>query len=90
MENYVEIEEQAMETEYEPIEVEDGGSDIVGKIVAGAIGAVATFVAVKAVPKIVNGGKQLISNIKAKKELRQPDENKPVEVTDEMVNEATK
>lgn len=90
MENYEEkFEELAMEPEFAPIEEDEGGSNAIGTVVVVAATAAATLVATKVVPKVVRGVKQMISNVKAKKELRKPKEGEQVEVTAEMIQEVT-
>ena len=66
-----------------------------GKTTKGAAAVVVACVAglMTAATLIVGGvkfGAKVLKEQKAKKELRQPDDNNPVEVTDEMVEEATK
>ena len=80
MENEVmNYEEEVMEPEFEIDEVERDSGMSAG--VAVLIGAGVTAAGIAAVKL----GKKLYAKIKARKELRQPDEDEIVEVTDEDI-----
>lgn len=74
--------EDVMETEAEAFEMEDCNSGM-GTGAAMLIGA-GLAIATTAVVKL---GKKAWSKYKAKKELRQPDEDQVVEITDEQIEE---
>lgn len=85
MENEImDYEEEVMEPEVEIDEVEgDSGMSAGVAVLIGAGVTVAGIAAVKL-------GKKLYAKIKAHKEVRQPDEDDIVEVTDEDVMSVTK
>lgn len=84
MENEIMDYEEIMEPEVEIDEVETESSMNVGMAVLIGAGLTAAGVAA------VKLGKKLYAKIKAHKELRQPDEDDVVEVTDEDIESVTK
>lgn len=79
---FEEIETVETDEVMDPVEVETEdsgiGAGMVALIAAGVIAAGAA---------VVHWGKKAWANHKAKKELRKPDEDKPVEPTDEQIEE---
>lgn len=85
MENEImNYEEEVMEPEFEIDEVEREESGMSAGV-AVLIGAGVTAAGIAAVKL----GKKLYAKIKARKELRQPDEDEIVEVTDEDIMDVT-
>ena len=87
MENYTEIEmneDMTVDCEFNPVEVETEGSGM-SKLVALAIVACGAVIG----GGVTWLGKKLWNNHKARKELRQPDEEEVIEVTDEQIEEVT-
>lgn len=76
----IEIEEPIEVMDAVEVETEDTGigAGMVALITAGVVAAGAAA---------VHYGKKLWAKHKAKKELRKPDEDKPVEVTEEMIEQ---
>lgn len=84
-ENIEMIEEtEDMNPEFDTVEVDTEESGL-GKMAILAIGAIGTA----AIGAAVAIGKKLWNKHKAKTALRQPDEEEPVEVTEEMIEEVT-
>lgn len=84
MENEIMDYEEVMEPEVEIDEVETESGMNVGMAVLIGAGLTAAGVAA------VKLGKKLYAKIKAHKELRQPDEDDIIEVTDEDIDNVTK
>lgn len=81
--NFVEIEEIETEEPVEVMDIVEGDSEESG-IGAGMV-ALITAGAVAAGAAAVHWGKKLWAKHKAKKELRRPDENNPVEPSDDEI-----
>lgn len=77
------------ETKKPAMDIVEAAASSSGK---GAVVATVLTVAggVIAVGALIAGGIKVIAEHKSKKELHKVDEDKPVEVTDEMINEVTK
>lgn len=84
MENEIMNYEDVMDTEIEVPEMETDNSGM-STGVAMLIGAGLTL----ATTAIVRLGKKAVAKYKAKKELRKPNEDEIVEVTDEQIEEVT-